>query len=78
MLPNTPGSICEEVAERIRRRIADARLTRRASGEHVGQVTVSIGVTEFVPGESYEALLERCDRALYRAKEAGRNRTVTI
>ena len=48
----------------------------RATGEHVGQVTVSIGATEFIPGESYEALFERCDKALYQAKQSGRNCTV--
>ncbi|MCK1481023.1 diguanylate cyclase [Bradyrhizobium sp. 197] len=48
---------------------------RRPSGESIGQVTVSIGVTEFIPGESFEALFERCDGALYEAKQAGRNCT---
>lgn len=62
----------------MRKRIADARLTKRATGEHVGQVTVSIGATEFIPGESYEALFERCDKALYQAKQAGRNCTMLL
>jgi diguanylate cyclase len=76
VLPGAAISACKEVAERVRRRIGDARLTKRATGEHVGQVTVSIGATEFTPGESYEALFERCDKALYQAKQLGRNCTV--
>ena len=38
--------------------------------------TVSIGVAELQEGESFEALLNRADEALYRAKEAGRNRVM--
>jgi diguanylate cyclase (GGDEF)-like protein len=39
-------------------------------------MTVSIGVGTFVPGEqpSATALLERADKALYEAKNSGRNR----
>ena len=38
--------------------------------------TVSIGVAELKEDESFEALLNRADEALYRAKEAGRNRVM--
>ena len=38
------------------------------------QVTVSIGVAAWRPGESLEVLLDRADQAMYRAKEHGRNR----
>ncbi len=37
-------------------------------------VTISLGVAEHLPGESEEAFLLRADRALYRAKDQGRNR----
>jgi diguanylate cyclase len=52
-------------------------LTRRTTGQEIGSVTVSIGVAQFRPGEPAEVLLERCDRGLYQAKTAGRNRVVT-
>jgi diguanylate cyclase len=29
-----------------------------------------------MPGENYEALFEHCDKALYQAKQSGRNCTV--
>jgi len=38
-----------------------------------GTVTCSIGVAEYVGGESMDAWLSRADRALYEAKESGRN-----
>jgi diguanylate cyclase len=77
VLPGTPLDICADVAERIRRRISEARLTRRATGEEISSVTVSIGVAQFRLAESAETLIERCDRALYQAKRSGRNCTIT-
>jgi diguanylate cyclase len=77
VLPGATLEECAEVAERIRRRIADARLTRRTTGQELSSVTVSIGAVRFRLAESAEAMIERCDRALYQAKRSGRNRTVT-
>ena len=77
VLPGADLAACATVAERIRQRIADARLTRRATGKEIGSITVSIGVAQFQLAESAEAMIERCDRGLYQAKRMGRNRTVT-
>jgi len=69
LMPGTSLEAAQRVAERLREAVAGADL----SG---GQgVTVSIGVGTLRPGESTEAVLRRVDRALYRAKEDGRNRT---
>jgi len=40
----------------------------------VGHITVSIGVAISREGESFDGVVQRADRALYRAKEGGRNR----
>jgi diguanylate cyclase len=68
---------CAVVAERIRHSIAECRITRRSTGEVLPNITVSIGVAQFLPGESMSDLVERCDRALYSAKRGGRNQVVT-
>ena len=76
ILPGAPLEACAEAAERIRRRISEARLTRRTTGEEISSVTVSVGVAQFRMGESADRMIERCDRALYQAKRAGRNRVI--
>ena len=77
VLPRTDLATCEAVAERIRRSIADGQFARRSTGEILPQITVSIGVGQFQFGESMADLVDRCDRALYLAKKAGRNRVVS-
>jgi len=77
VLPGADLEACTAAAERVRTRIAEARLTRRATGKEIGSITVSIGVAQFRLAESADAMIERCDRGLYRAKRLGRNRTVT-
>jgi diguanylate cyclase len=76
VLPGATLEICRQVADRIRARIAGARVTRRGTGQEIGQVTISTGVAQFKPGESFEGLIERCDEALYQAKQSGRNCTI--
>lgn len=38
---------------------------------------MSLGLAMLRPGEDSQSLLDRADRALYRAKDLGRNRTET-
>ncbi len=77
VLPGADLDTCAAVAERIRRSIAECHLSRRSTGEALPGITVSIGVGQFQPGKSMTDLIDRCDRALYAAKRAGRNRVVT-
>ncbi len=67
-----PGEVAAgEVAERVRRRVAE--LDFRSVG--VGTVTVSVGVAVAAPAEVDPAqVVERADHALLAAKRAGRNR----
>jgi diguanylate cyclase (GGDEF)-like protein len=61
------------VANRVRQAVAKHDWSRTAAEL---AVTVSIGVAVCQPKESQRAWLERADQALYRAKQAGRNRVV--
>ncbi|MBR1088802.1 diguanylate cyclase [Bradyrhizobium manausense] len=77
VLPDADLPACAETAERIRRALAECKITRRSTGEVLPSITVSIGVAQYRPGETIADLIERCDRALYLAKGGGRNRVVT-
>jgi diguanylate cyclase len=77
ILPNTELKGALTVAENIRRRIIGKELIDRKSGDRLGRITVSAGVAQFAPGEPLRELVERTDRALYAAKNSGRNRVVS-
>ncbi|MGZ6143137.1 MAG: diguanylate cyclase, partial [Myxococcales bacterium] len=70
ILPETDAAGALAIAERIRAAVAAAR-HQTESG--LLQVTLSIGVATW-PATDPDALLEHADKALYRAKQAGRNR----
>ena len=76
-LPGSDLKACAAVGESIRRSISECKITRRSTGQVLPGITVSIGVAQLRPGESMVDLIERCDRALYKAKDAGRNRVLT-
>ena len=68
ILPHTPLKDAAHVAESLRAVIAVAA----SRADH--RITVSIGVAEVDPSEDREQWVQRGDRALYQAKEAGRDR----
>jgi diguanylate cyclase (GGDEF)-like protein len=72
-----PEKNAEEIriaAERMRKAVASYDF--RVKGEKV-RITISLGVSDF-PGDATEKndLIEKADKALYHAKESGRNRVV--
>lgn len=74
-LPNTGIDDAFIVAERLRRAIEFLPLDFRR-GEKLPHVTVSIGIGCMQPGQSVTELIAIADEALYRAKDAGRNRVM--
>jgi len=49
-------------------------IVKKHSFEVVRNISISIGFTKFIKGERAITLYERCDKALYKAKENGRDR----
>jgi diguanylate cyclase len=77
LLPQTKLKDGAAVAEQIRSTLVRRRLVHKRSRDQLGFVTVSIGVSEWRPGESAEEFVQRSDTALYHAKGHGRNRVAT-
>jgi diguanylate cyclase (GGDEF)-like protein len=70
LLENTSLHTANQVAQRIRRRIADGPVHLSAASV---DVTISQGLALCHEGDDVQSLLRRADQAMYRAKSAGRN-----
>jgi len=76
VLPGIESDQAVAVAERIC--IACRKLRVLGPDGREVQCKISIGVTDFIPGEDVEITLRRADEALYMAKQQGRNRVVYL
>lgn len=75
LLPDTQVEKALEVAERLRKSVAEADVP--VEGRPAQHITVSIGIARLEPFDpDIDALLQRADKALYQAKCTGRNRVV--
>lgn len=74
-LPGKSLDAAAALAEEIRATATRTVITRHDGMQHIGAVTLSIGVAIGEPGDTLESLRHRADEALYEAKDAGRNRT---
>jgi diguanylate cyclase (GGDEF)-like protein len=73
--PETGLEQAATALDRLRRELADTAF--RAGGQDMA-ITFSGGVTAWQAGESAEAVLERADEAMYRAKRAGKDRVIAV
>lgn len=73
VLPETELAAACATAERLRRRVAEARFV---DGARRVAMTVSFGVAQWRPGELPDALLARADALLLLAKQGGRNQVL--
>ncbi|MCK8664530.1 diguanylate cyclase [Pseudomonas azerbaijanoccidens] len=71
LLPSTVPAAGMKLLEHLRASIEACPF--HFKGERV-TITISMGLTAFKPGEHSDLVLKRADQALYRAKNAGRNR----
>ena len=76
LLPNTALRQALTVADHIRRAIMAKELKKKSTGEILGRVTISVGVSMLKPGEDTNSLIDRADACLYAAKRNGRNRVI--
>jgi diguanylate cyclase (GGDEF)-like protein len=72
LLPGVDLEEATSLARRLNQQISQEVITSESGGSQA--VTVSVGVAMLAPDESGEELIQRADRALYRAKRGGRNR----
>jgi len=78
--PNTPEKSALVLAERLRKYVESRELVlaNERGGRRAIKLTVSVGVSS-VSGQDFSAaqLISQVDKALYQAKEQGRNRVVS-
>jgi diguanylate cyclase (GGDEF)-like protein len=74
ILPKTSKDEAYIVGERLRKAVAAIPLIL-SDQTPLPSATISLGIAELEKGQALEALVEEADRALYRAKEEGCNRT---
>jgi diguanylate cyclase len=78
ILPRTHLAGAEAVAENIRSFFPKTSLRAVEAAKNLGVIMVSVGVACYRPGESSKEFIHRSDQALYLAKNAGKNRDITV
>lgn len=75
IMPGALPEVAQQRAERVREAVR--HLTVNFHGQTLGSITVSIGVAIYpLQGSDAESVLQCADKALYRAKESGRDQAV--
>ncbi|MEW8219270.1 MAG: GGDEF domain-containing protein [Candidatus Thiodiazotropha taylori] len=76
LMPETQLTNAYNVAENLRILVTKIKLKRPSTGEIIDDISASFGVGAYRSGEEKEDFLDRCDKALYRAKRLGRDRVI--
>ena len=75
LFSNTTSELARTIAERFRKDVEEASFLWE--NEEL-KLTVSIGISQYVPGETPDRWISRTDAAMYRAKQRGRNQSELI
>ena len=78
LLPDTPFDGAMKLADDIRLAFERLDLKKKSTGENLGKITLSFGVSTFKVSESVEDFVNRADEALYQSKNTGRNRVTGL
>lgn len=73
LLPETTTTQAQIVAQRLCQAMGAATI-KNIDGATLPAISVSIGISQLIPGQGAEALIAAADQVLYRAKQEGRNR----
>lgn len=73
LMPETSAEEAKFVADKLRKKIEESPFNFK---KEPVQITISFGISEFSQGESLEEVFQRADKALYKAKENGRNQVM--
>jgi len=74
LLPGMSLAEAAELAEQIRVSVSRTKISRSDGSEYAGEVSLSIGLAVGEKNDTLETLRHRADAAMYKAKDAGRNR----
>jgi diguanylate cyclase (GGDEF)-like protein len=72
ILPETSWEQAEEVAQRVRKAVAEKAI--EFNGAEYPPVSISSGITQVLDGDEFGDIISAADHALYEAKASGRNR----
>ncbi len=73
ILPNVSLEQASEVAEKIRSTVQSKKVVKKTTGESLGTITLSLGISQMKKDDTLDSLIKRADACLYAAKHSGRN-----
>lgn len=77
VLPRTRLQGAYALTEKIRIDLAKTKFKVKTSGKLIDPITISSGIALYKTEEAWDQTVKRADKALYLAKQSGRNKTLT-